>query len=48
MRPRQARTEKARNPKMAPTAIKTVPSGRDEVRMYGALEVGGTVAAGYE
>jgi hypothetical protein len=30
------------NPRMAPTTIKTVPSGRLLVCMYGALAVGGT------
>ena len=34
---------KARNARMAPTTMKTVPSGRLECCMKGALRVGGTV-----
>ena len=45
IRPRQRRTDMARKPNMAPTAINTDPSGRFEVCMYGALAVGGTEGA---
>ena len=41
--PRHARTASPMNPRIAPTAIKTVPSGVFEVCMYGAPAVGGTV-----
>lgn len=34
-------------PRIAPTAMKTVPSGRFDVCIKGAFWVGGTVAAGY-
>ena len=44
-RPRQSRTDRARKPRMAPTAMKTVPSGAVETCMYGAFEVGGTEGA---
>lgn len=44
--PRQARTASPINPRMAPTAIKTVPSGTFVVCMYGAFAVGGTVTTG--
>lgn len=44
--PRQARTARPINPRMAPTAIKTVPSGTFVVCMYGAFAVGGTVTTG--
>ena len=42
-RPRQRRTLIAMKPRMAPTIMKTVPSGRVLVCMNGALAVGGTV-----
>jgi hypothetical protein len=35
----------ARKPRMAPTTMKTVPSGRVETCMYGAFDVGGTEGA---
>ena len=41
--PRQARTASPIKPRMAPTAIKTVPSGVFDVCRYGAPAVGGTV-----
>lgn len=44
--PRQARTATPKAPKMAPTAIKTVPSGKVEWFMNGAFAVGGTVGGG--
>lgn len=44
--PRQARTASPINPRMAPTAMKTVPSGTFVVCMYGAFAVGGTVTTG--
>lgn len=44
--PRQARTARPMNPRMAPTAMKTVPSGTFVVCMYGAFAVGGTVTIG--
>lgn len=43
---RHIRTDNPINPSAAPTAMKTVPSGRLDCCMYGALEVGGTVAVG--
>lgn len=43
---RQIRTDNPMSPSAAPTAMKTVPSGRLDCCMYGALEVGGTVAVG--
>jgi len=45
-RPRHARTAMARNPRNAPTTMKTVPSGRLDTCMYGAFAVGGTDASG--
>jgi hypothetical protein len=42
-RPRQSRTLIAMNPRIAPTAMKTVPSGRLLVCINGAFEVGGTL-----
>lgn len=45
---RQASTDSPMNPRAAPTAINTVPSGRFDCRMYGAFSVGGTVATGIE
>jgi len=47
-RPRHKRTDMARKPRMAPTTMKTVPSGREEVRMNGASAVGGTDGATIE
>lgn len=44
--PRQARTANPMNPSMAPTAMKTVPSGVLDVCMYGAFAIGGTVTMG--
>lgn len=44
--PRQARTASPMNPSIAPTAIKTVPSGVFDVCMYGAFPIGGTVTMG--
>lgn len=44
--PRQARTASPIKPSMAPTAIKTVPSGVFVVCKYGAPAVGGTVTTG--
>lgn len=41
--PRQARTDSPIKPRIAPTAIKTVPSGVFDVCMYGAPALGGTV-----
>lgn len=41
--PRQARTASPIRPRIAPTAINTVPSGTFVVCMYGAFAVGGTV-----
>lgn len=41
--PRQARTASPINPRIAPTAIKTVPSGVFDVCIYGAPALGGTV-----
>lgn len=43
---RHASTANPTNPKAAPTAMKTVPSGRSDSFMYGAFFVGGTVATG--
>ena len=43
---RHIRTDNPMSPSAAPTAMKTVPSGRLDCCMYGALEVGGTVAVG--
>ncbi len=45
--PRQRRIARPKAPRMAPTAMKTVPSGRVEWFMKGALWVGGIVGAGY-
>jgi len=45
--PRQRRIATPKAPRMAPTAMKTVPSGRVEWFMKGALWVGGIVGAGY-
>lgn len=44
--PRQARTASPMNPSIAPTAMKTVPSGVLDVCMYGAFAMGGTVTMG--
>lgn len=44
--PRQARTANPMNPSIAPTAMKTVPSGVLDVCMYGAFAMGGTVTMG--
>jgi hypothetical protein len=44
---RQRRTPRPRAPRMAPTAMKTVPSGALECCMKGAFLVGGTLGAGY-
>lgn len=44
---RQMTTPRPKAPRMAPTQIKTVPSGSDEWFMKGAFCVGGTVGAGY-
>lgn len=44
--PRQARTASPMNPSIAPTAMKTVPSGVFDVCMYGAFAMGGTVTMG--
>lgn len=44
---RQARTAKRKAPMMAPTAMKTVPSGRVEWFMKGALLVGGIPGGGW-
>jgi hypothetical protein len=44
---RQRRMARAKAPRMAPTAMKTVPSGRVEWFMKGALRVGGMVGGGY-
>lgn len=44
--PRQARTASPIKPSIAPTAIKTVPSGVFVVCKYGAPAVGGTVTTG--
>ena len=41
--PRQASTARPIKPRMAPTAMKTVPSGVFDVCMYGAFAVGGMV-----
>lgn len=43
---RHIRTDSPMSPRAPPTAMKTVPSGRLDCCMYGALEVGGTVAVG--
>ena len=45
--PRQTRMATPKAPRMEPTAMKTVPSGRVEWFMKGALCVGGMVGAGY-
>lgn len=47
MMARQSKIARPNAPRIAPTAIKTVPSGAVDLCMYGASEVGGTVAAGY-
>ena len=39
-------THSARNPSIAPTTMKTVPSGRDDFCMNGALAVYGTMRVG--
>jgi hypothetical protein len=44
---RQRRIAKPRAPRTAPTTMKTVPSGRLDCCINGALFVGGTLAAGY-
>lgn len=44
--PRQARTANPMNPRIAPTAMKTVPSGVFDVCMYGAFAIGGMVTMG--
>lgn len=44
---RQRRIARPKAPNMAPTAMKTVPSGALECCMKGASLVGGTVGAGY-
>jgi hypothetical protein len=46
--PRQASTARPKTPRMAPTAINTVPSGSCEWFIKGAFDVGGTEAAGYD
>lgn len=43
---RHANSEKAINPRAAPTPINTVPSGTLDCCIYGAFDVGGTVAVG--
>lgn len=45
--PRQRRMASPKAPKMDPTAMKTVPSGRLDCCIKGAFLVGGTVGAGY-
>lgn len=47
MTARQMTTARPKAPRMAPTQMKTVPSGSDEWFMKGAFCVGGTVGAGY-
>lgn len=47
MMARQSRRPRPKAPRIAPTQMKTVPCGTFDVRMYGALSVGGTVGAGY-
>lgn len=47
MMARQSRRARPKAPRMAPTQMKTVPSGTLDVRKYGALSLGGTVGAGY-
>ena len=47
-RPLHAKKRHSRNPKAAPTHIKTVPSGSVDFCIKGACAVGGTVGAGYE
>lgn len=44
---RQSRIATPKAPRIAPTAMKTVPSGRVEWFMKGALRVGGIVGGGY-
>lgn len=44
---RQRRSPRPNAPRIAPTAMKTVPSGAEECFMKGALMVGGTAADGY-
>ncbi|CAH0053287.1 unnamed protein product [Clonostachys solani] len=44
---RQRRMAKKKAPKIAPTAMKTVPSGARECCMNGAFTVGGTAAGAY-
>jgi len=43
---RQARTQNPKNPRTAPTTMKTVPSGRDDFCMNGASAVYGTTMVG--
>ncbi len=45
--PRQTRTVAPNVPRIAPTAMKTVPSGRVDCCMKGAFCVGGTAGGGY-
>lgn len=47
MMARQSRTARPMAPRMDPTQMKTVPSGRFDVCIYGAFAMGGTVGAGY-
>lgn len=47
MMARQSKMAAPNAPRIAPTAMKTVPSGAVDLCIYGASEVGGTVAAGY-
>jgi hypothetical protein len=42
-----SRMPRPKAPRMAPTAMKTVPSGKLDCCMNGAFFVGGTVGAGY-
>lgn len=44
---RQRRSANPSAPRIAPTAMKTVPSGRFDCCMKGALFVGGTLGGGY-
>lgn len=46
MTARQSKTDKARKPSMAPTAMKTVPSGKFVFCMNGAPLVSGTIRGG--
>jgi len=45
-RPRQARTQAPRKPRIAPTTMKTVPSGMVDFCIKGASAVGGTLGGG--